>query len=701
MTTAQPAQRDYPAPPPLPDFVDPADLARKALERLEPPRRITVSEAAARHRILRNPGGGYSGPWQNDQVPYCREPMDMVTNRRKRGLVFVAGAQSAKTEALILNPVCYSVIYDPADMAIVTMSDAEARDFSRRRLDRMNAASLDMWRRLDRGGSGDNVFDKAYRGMLLSIGAPTIRFLSSKPIPRVGFTDYDRMPDDVDGEGAPFDLGMKRTQTFGSRGITIAESSPGRPIQKAKWTPSTPHEAPPTTGILALYNRGDRRRWYWPCPHCGEYFEGAFRHLWWPPDAGPAEAADDVRMICPANGCVIEPKHKRAMNEAGVWVPEGTAVSEDGVLSGTPRRSEIASYWLKGTASAFQPWGQLVSNYLAAVAEYETTGSEQALKTTVNVDQAEAYLPKAAEANTSLEADVLERRAEPYPIRVVPAAARFMTAAVDVQGNRFEVLVRAWGVKLESWVVDRFTLFKAEDGGAERPLDPARHAEDWDLLFDAILARRYPLAEDDTCGLAVAVMTVDSAGQPGVTPQAYDFYRRAKKRGCAGRVALTKGASTAAAPRIRMTLPDSDRKDRHAQARGEIPVWQFNTNSLKDELANQLGREEPGAQFVHLSRDLRDAEPPHTFFEELTAEERGPDGKWKKVKPRNETFDLMVMSHVGVLALKADRIDWAAGAPPWAAPLAENALVAAAGSKAIGAGAGQKIRRRRVRSKGV
>nr|WP_285222385.1 phage terminase large subunit family protein [Escherichia coli] len=21
-----------------------------------------------------------------------------------------------------------------------------------------------------------------------------------------------------------------------------------------------------------MYNRGDRRRWYWPCPHCGEYF---------------------------------------------------------------------------------------------------------------------------------------------------------------------------------------------------------------------------------------------------------------------------------------------------------------------------------------------------------------------------------------------------------------------------------------------
>ena len=45
-------------------------------------------------------------------------------------------------------------------------------------------------------------------------------------LPRVLLTDYDRMPDDVDGEGSPFDLARGRTRTFGSRAYVVAESSP-------------------------------------------------------------------------------------------------------------------------------------------------------------------------------------------------------------------------------------------------------------------------------------------------------------------------------------------------------------------------------------------------------------------------------------------------------------------------------------------
>ena len=32
-----------------------------------------------------------------------------------------------------------------------------------------------------------------------------------------------------------------------------------------EWIPESLHEAPPTRGILSLYNGGDRRRWYWRC----------------------------------------------------------------------------------------------------------------------------------------------------------------------------------------------------------------------------------------------------------------------------------------------------------------------------------------------------------------------------------------------------------------------------------------------------
>nr|ESH07753.1 phage terminase large subunit [Salmonella enterica subsp. enterica serovar Give str. 564] len=95
----------------------------------------------------------------------------------------------------------------------------------------------------------------------------------------MALTDYDRFPEDIDGEGDGFSLASKRTTTFMSAGMTLAESSPGREITDVKWRRSSPHEAPPTTGILSLYNRGDRRRWYWPCPHCGDWFQSAMENM--------------------------------------------------------------------------------------------------------------------------------------------------------------------------------------------------------------------------------------------------------------------------------------------------------------------------------------------------------------------------------------------------------------------------------------
>ena len=83
------------------------------------------------------------------------------------------------------------------------------------------------------------------------------------------------MPMNVDGEGSPFDLAQTHHDLW-------QRHSDGRrvfawlPIEDPRWIRRSPHEAPPTQGILALYNRGDRRRWYWKCEHCGEWFEPSF-----------------------------------------------------------------------------------------------------------------------------------------------------------------------------------------------------------------------------------------------------------------------------------------------------------------------------------------------------------------------------------------------------------------------------------------
>jgi phage terminase large subunit GpA-like protein len=665
---------------PLPSYASALEARARQASILRPPVRQTVSRSAEQVRYVNNPGGGYVGPWRNTDAPYLVAPADTLTSRLYSATVFVGPAQSIKTDGLILNWIAHTVVNDPADMIIYEKSQTAARDFTKRRLDRLNRDSKKVGARLGGRRSDDNIFDKVYRGMLLTLSWPSINELSGRPIPRVALTDYDRMPRDIDGEGEPFPLARKRTTSFGSAGHTLAESSPGcmLPREAAEWKcPEGSHEAPPAPGILGLYNQGTRHRWYWPCPHCNEFFEGRFSHLRWDErDPDPATAADSVFMVCPACGAVIEPKHKATMNALGTaqWVGEGQTIDSRGVLSGLARRSDTASFWLFGPAAALQSWRGLVFNYLTARRAYESTGDEEALKTTVNVDQAEAYLSQAMRPEAgALTPDMLKSRAEDYPVGRVPPAARFLVAAVDIGVRSFIVQVRAIGPGGEAWIIDRFNIFiskRADANGEPLPVDPATYKEDWELLEQQVVLKAYPLADMPERSMRVTLTVVDSAGADGVTSRAYDFWRLMKTRGHASRVRLCKGEDGGdKKPRVVETYPDSQRKDRNAGARGEIPVLLINVDRMKDMAHADLKRQEPGPGYVHLSKHL-----PDEVIPELLSEVKTPKGWERKPGQRAEALDLDVYARAGALKLGVEKIDWE-NPPAFAAPRDSNPLV--------------------------
>lgn len=661
---------------PLPDFRSATEIRSLAAKTLLPPKRISISEAARKYRFVNNPGG-YVGPWNNDTAPYMVEPMDCMNSRDYQGLVFVGAAQSLKTDSLILNALTHKVVCEPLDTLIVQTTQMEARKFSRGRITKLIDDCPEVRSRLSPNKDDNNVHDKRFVGMDLTIGWPTINWLSGTPIPWVLFTDYDRMDADIGGEGEPFDLGRGRNRSFGSLGLTAAESSPGSPILKAGWKPSkeAPHEAPPAHGILSLYNRGDRRRRYWQCPGCDEFFEPRFNLLKYPEGVPIATAAAEVVMQCPNNGCIINQEQRNAIDKAGVWLKEGQAIDATRVITGAGRQSLIASFWAFGVVAALSSWSELVRNYLTALEVFELTGSEDALKTTVNIDQAEAYLPKALEGVQSLNADVLADRAkgETYKLRTVPEGVRFLTAAVDTQQTRFEVKVEGWGIAGENWTVDYFQIFKSADG--ERMLDPAMYAEDWDLLIRQVVLKAYPLADGSGRSMPIMITGVDMHGPAGVSKQAYDFWRRAKIKGLGRKVRLLRGDPTLKHSRFVETYPDSQRKDRNAGARGEVPVIGLGSNLIKDEVLIALKRSMPGRGYMHHSAELVPSESekdnPTTFFKQLTAEEL-KDEKWQKVRARNEVFDLTYMNRGLWLYLKADRINWEGAVPRYALPWSEN-----------------------------
>ncbi|UTO79496.1 phage terminase large subunit family protein [Escherichia coli] len=634
---------------------------------LRAPRRMQVADAVAQY--MRVPmGAGNSVPWDPLVAPYVIEPMNCLASREYDAVIFVGPARTGKTIGLIDGWVIYNVICDPADMLIIQMTEEKAREHSKKRLARTFRVSPEVVSRLSPNKNDNNVYDRTFlAGNYLKIGWPSVNIMSSSDYKCVALTDYDRFPEDIDGEGDAFSLASKRTTTFMSSGMTLVESSPGRDVKDVKWRRTSPHEAPPTTGILSLYNRGDRRRWYWPCPHCGEYFQpcgdvvAGFRDI-----ADPVLASEAAYIQCPSCSGRIMPEQKRELNGRGVWLRDGESINADGSRYGDPRRSRIASFWMEGPAAAYQTLSQLVYKLLTAEQEYETTGSEETLKTVINTDWGLPYLPRASMEQRKSE--LLEQRAEPVPSRSVPDGINFLVATVDVQAGRhrrFVVQVTGYGSRGERWIIDRYNItqsLRGDSDGESQRIDPASYPEDWDVLLTDVFHKSWPLASDPSQQMRLMAMAVDSGGEDGVTDNAYKFWRRCRRDGLGKRIYLFKGDSIRRAKLITRTFPDNTgRTGRLAQAAGDVPLWLLQTDALKDRVNNALWRDSPGPGYVHFPDWLGS-----WFYDELTYEERSSDGKWSKPgRGANEAFDLMVYAEALVILHGYEKIRWP-DAPEWA-----------------------------------
>lgn len=654
-------------------------IVRDASVALMPPRRVAVSRGAADALMIRQPGG-YSGSWSPAETPYMVEPMNMLASRRHESVCFVGPARTGKTMGLLDGWLAHCVTSDPGDMLIVQMSQEKAREFSKTRVDRAIRNSPRLSDLMSTRGHDDNTHDKLFRhGMWLKIGWPSASQLSSSDYRYVALTDYDRMPDNIDGEGSAYQLGLKRTTTFLSRGMCMVESSPGRDMADPHWRPATAHEAPPVTGIVGIYNRSDRRRWYWQCPDCSEYFEAApglslFASL---PDERelleevraaslPALAEKHAKVVCPHCGSMIEQRWKPHMNriETARWVADGQAVTRDGEVTGDALSSSIAGYWLGGVAAAYQKWDSLILRYLQGLREYAMSGSDLTLKTTINTDQGMPYLPRHLRADVEGNPEDRLAAIERY---FVPEDARFLVATADVQGGsngRFVCEVRAFGPHLESWLVDRFSISTTTRGDQAAQVDPSGYPEDWDLLTDKLVRATYRL--DDGREMRVFRVAVDTGGEEGTTPNAYAWYRRLRAAGLSHRVMLVKGGSHAQEkPVVRGTARTNEGRPMR-----DMPIWIINTDFYKDMVAASLRRKAPGPGYAHIPAWIKQVCP--GYFDELRAEVRQANGKWKKVRPRNEALDLWVYSLAIVEAEgfgPKGRLSWY-NPPAWALPQA-------------------------------
>ncbi|MBN3851998.1 phage terminase large subunit family protein [Paraburkholderia sp. Ac-20340] len=656
-------------------YADPYQITREALAAFVPPARETVAQYAALNRRLTNQGGGYVGRWHHEKAPYLVAPMETLTRLDYLTTVVVGPGQSGKTE-VAQNWMLKSVANDPGDMLWYMQTDPGLEAFVKSRINTQIDGHAEMSMQLGSRPVDDSLHFKRFTGMRVEFLSASPNNVINKSAPRIVADEVDAYPESLGDIKAVLDI---RRQTFGRQSMLLAMSHPDRArglIPERDWS----------AGIMAMYGDSDRRIWYWPCPECGAWSSPIptaprFMDLHYPEDGTLDDIEREARLLCPVNGCLIEDRHRRAMNLAayrspfGGWIGDGQEISQEGAVSGDLVARKSAGFWIVGAMSPFilGGIGGLARAKVKAERELEVSGDDLTLRQVTVKQFGFPYAPKRGVG--SIDANVLADRAEPdLKLAKVSEGVRFMTAFVDIQIASFDWLVRGFGVGGESWVVDRGRI----------PADPATSAEDWDQLLE-LIARTYPLADGSGRHMPIRALGFDSGGSPGVTQQAYAAWKRWRKNEkrvrligkIAGRdawtVIPTKGAKTLEAPRLVVTYPDTTRQANKAAARGAVPVAQFNPNSFKDDLAGQLQGAEPGNWYVHFPYELRSPEEPHVWFEQLTAETRQKNGRWEKIvsSRRNEALDQMVGTHMIAHLHGLSQIDW--DKPPlWAAPWDKN-----------------------------
>lgn len=571
-------------------------------EFLRPPASITVSEWADANRMLSGKASSEPGPWRTDRTPYLRQIMDDLSARSTvQEVVVMFAAQLGKSESGN-NWLGYIIDNEPGPVMCVQPTTDMAKRFSRQRIAPMLEETPALRRKVRENRSRDDANTTLMKdfagGVLVVSGANSAAGLRSMPVRYLFLDEIDAYPLDVDGEGDPVALAEKRTSTFARRKVLKVSTPTVKDFSR----------------IESAYLATNMNRFQVPCPHCEcyqvlEWGADKPHGLKWDKLADGSPDLATVRYVCQHCGAEIQEHHKPGMLSAGRWVPTKTAARGDKATGYHMSALYAPLGWIS--------WADLVNQWQeAAVAKRQ--GDISKFKTFTNTVLAETW----EERGDRTDDHALQARAEPYTLGTVPAGGLVLTAGIDVQRDRWEIAVWAWGRGLESWAVDHHVI----EG------NPASEA-DWEQVT-TYLQRRYTQAWHGG-SLGISAISIDSSDQ---THAVYNWVRTAQHR--LPTLSAVKGRGDEGVPVLGPSSSQEINWRGQKWANG-IKLWNVGVDSAKDLLLGQLSIEQPGPGYVHTSDKL-----PREWYEQLTAEQRiltrvgGKETyKWVKRRPRNEVLD--------------------------------------------------------------
>ena len=582
--------------------------ARKAA-RPEP--RLSVSDWADQYRILTTRSSPEPGVWRTSRTPFLKDIMDSLSaNSPWERVIFMKSSQVGATETGV-NWVGYVIHMAPGPMLVVQPTENMARRNSKQRIGPLiqDAPALrNLVRPYRERDSGNTTLAKEFLGgILVMAGANSAKQLRSMSAKYLFLDEVDGYPVNVDKEGDACDLAIARTTNFRRKKIFIAS------------TPTISGRS----RIDGFFQKSDQCYYHVPCPHCNSMIVLEPEQLIWSREQ-PHQAA----YACQVCDREIYDHQKNEILPAGEWRP--TAQGD-----GFTRGYHLSSYY---SPAGWLSWTQILRKRDAA------QGNPEKLQTFWNTVLGLPWM----ERGEVPDADRLYERREAYVMGEVPPGGLVLTAGADVQMNRIEVEIVAWGRDKRSWSVD----YRVLAGNTNQP-------EVWRELAK-LLDEDFPTAAGGGV-LRISRLAVDTGFN---TMAVYDWVRKMMPQ----RVMAVKGESHVASLVGTPSLIEVGPGGR--LIKGGVRLWPVNTNIAKEELYRFLRLSQPDLAagetwpigFCHFPQYSKE------YFEQLCAEHLitrivsgQPRTHWEKRRDRNDALDCRVYARAAALTLRMDT--WAE--PRW------------------------------------
>lgn len=419
---------------------------------------ISPTDWAEAHRVMTTDVTNFAGKYKMSRTPYLKELLNTISpNHPGTKFAIMKGAQLGFSTGLLENAIGFIISQQPGNILFLTGHADLAEEAMSGKIDQMiDSCGLrplikpNVLRKKNQR-TGDTNKSKEFPGGSLVAGSAGNHKLLRQRSTRYGFVDdFDAARHSTKESGSTWEMITQRFASYGDKKKIYAISTP---------------EVKQTSNIEPLYLLGDQRKYYVPCPCCGDFIT-----IEWTIEVdkvvyGITYEVDDngflidgsVGYKCQSCGDIFDDSNKNEMLLRGEWRP-----------TAKPSEPGFYSYHLSSLYApiGMDDWAHYVRQYLKAN-PIDGPQDQKQMQTFTNLVLGETW----EERGETPKANSLQRNIRDYEVGTLPQKLAesdlsgqivMLTCASDLNGKvddaRLDYEIVAWTENGSSYAIEHGSI---------------------------------------------------------------------------------------------------------------------------------------------------------------------------------------------------------------------------------------------------